>query len=255
MGLYRTKAIVVGHRNLGEADKILTLFSPERGKIHTTARGVRRPRNRLVGGTQIFTYSNFLILEGKNLDNISQCEIIESFYKIRGTLDKMAYGLYFAELLRASTPMEDKNRKLFNFFLKTLYILQEWKDMEILSRVFEIKLLAIQGFSPELNRCTLCGSNDKDDLKFSPSIGGIICKKCKTQGQAIPISIETLFALRKMLVSTYEELNGLQLNQEVKKQLSSCLIHFIKEHFDRPFKTLDFIDDIRALNKRTKKSF
>lgn len=116
MALYRTDAIVLGHRNLGEADKILTIFSPEKGKIHAVARGVRRPRNPILAGSQLFTYSNFLIMEGRNLDNISQCEIKESFYKIRQNLEYMAYGLYFAELLRVSTPMEDKNRELFRFF-------------------------------------------------------------------------------------------------------------------------------------------
>lgn len=116
MALYRTDAIVLGYRNLGEADKILTLFSPDKGKIHAVARGVRRPRNSLLAGSQLFSYCNFFIMEGRSLDNISQCEIKESFYKIRQNLEPMAYGLYFAELLRASTPMEDKNRELFRFF-------------------------------------------------------------------------------------------------------------------------------------------
>jgi DNA repair protein RecO (recombination protein O) len=65
MGLYRTEAVVLGHKKLGEADKILTLFSPEKGKIHAVARGVCRPRNHLIGGTQLFSYSSFLLFNGK----------------------------------------------------------------------------------------------------------------------------------------------------------------------------------------------
>lgn len=250
MGLYRTKAIVIGHKNLGEADKILTLFSPDRGIIHAVARGVRRPRNRLLGGSQIFTYGNYLIMQGRNIDNISQSEIMESFYKIRGNLEQMAYGLYFAELLRASTPIEDKNDELFSFFLKTLYILQKWQDLDFLCRVYELKLLAIQGFLPELFHCVSCGDMDKDTFFFSIEFGGILCNECRLQDRkAILLNDKVLYALRKILLSTYEELTNFCID-DVRYHLKKILQLFILHQFDCEFKTIDFINDIKRLNAR-----
>lgn len=248
MGLYRTEAIVVGHKDLGEADKILTLFSPDKGIIRAVARGARRPRNRLLGASQMFTYGKYLIMQGRNLDNISQNGIIESFYKIRSNLEQMAYGLYFAELLRASTPIEDKNRELFSFFLKTLYMLQEWKDLEFLCRIYELKLLAIQGFLPELFRCVSCGNSDGYIYFFSITLGGILCDECKLQDRkAILLNEKVLYVLRKILLSTYEELENFYID-DVRFQLKKILHLFILHQFDHEFKTVGFIKDIKKLN-------
>ncbi len=254
MALYRTDGIVLGHRNLGEADKILTIFSPEKGKIHAVARGVRRPRNPILAGSQLFTYSSFLIMEGRSLDNISQCQIKESFYKIRQDLVCMAYGLYFAELLRASTPMEDKNEELFRFLLKTMYLLQTWEDIEVLSRIYEIKLMAIQGFTPEIFRCVGCGKKAFDKILFSVSMGGVLCMNCRENDKtAIGITPDTLKTLRKMLMGTYEQLESLQVKEYTKKQLKNISNLFISHHIDRKLKTTKFIDDIDNLkiNKNT----
>lgn len=252
MGLYRTDAIVLGHRNIGEADRILTLFSPVKGKIHAVARGVRRPRNHLLGGTQLFTYSNFLIMESRNLDNISQCEIKESFHKIRANLEHMAYGLYFAEMLRASTPIEDKNQELFRFFLKTLYFLQEWSDLELLSRIYEIKLMAIQGFAPEIFHCVSCGEKLSGKMRFSPALGGVLCAQClKKDTKAVDVSREAVAALRIFIKKPYRELISLDLQENVKKQLKNALYPFILHHLDRKLKTLDFINDINCLKVQT----
>lgn len=249
MALYRTDAIVLGYRELGEADKILTLFSPEKGKIHAVARGVRRPRNPLLGGTQLFTYSSFLILEGRNLDNISQCEIKESFYKIRQNLETMAYGSYFAELLRVSTPMEDKNEELFRFFLKTMYLLQEWEDLEIFARIYELKLMAIQGFTPEIFRCVGCGKKVSDNIYFSTSMGGILCNNCSNMDRkAINITYGTLMALRKMLMGTYEDLVDLRVKGYVKEQLKNISKIFVSYHINQKLKTIQFIKDVKSLN-------
>lgn len=248
MGLYRTEAIVLGYRHLGEADKILTLFSPGKGKIHAVARGVRRPRSPLLGGTQLFSYSNFLILEGRNLDNISQCEIKESFYKIRGNLETMAYGLYFAELLRVSTPMEERNQELFRFFLKTMYFLQEWQDLEVLKYIYEIKLMAIQGFAPEIQKCVNCGEKPLDIIYFSPSLGGILCNNCRQRdNRALSLTPNALLTLKKLLYGTYEKLIDLKVKPGLKKQLSNTLSPFISHNVDRKLKTLQFIKDVKQI--------
>lgn len=246
MALYRTDAVVLGHRNLGEADKVLTLFSPDRGKIHVVARGVRRPRSSILAGTQLFCYSNFLILENKSLDSISQCEIKESFFRIRQSLETIAYGLYFAELLRASTPLEDKNKQLFDFFLKTMYLLQESENPEVLSRIYEIKLLALNGFKPELLRCVNCGKKNFDTIYFSPSMGGILCKDCiEKDRKAINITTETLNVMRKMLTKTYEDLSTIEVKEYTKRQLQEILELFIEYHIDKKIKTTQFIKDVK----------
>jgi len=247
MGLYKTEAVVLGYRVLGEADKILTLFSPDKGKIHAVAKGVRRPRSSLLGGTQLFTHSSFLIAQGRNLDTISQCEIIESFSSLRATLEHMAYGLYFTELIRVSTPLEEKNRKLFNFLLKTQKMLPAWPDPEVLKFIYELKLMALQGFAPELFCCVGCGGKLSGRIRFSPASGGVICEKCRGFS-GIAISPEVLTVLRRFLRCTYEELCQLKVKESLKSPISNVLRAFVEHHIDRKLKALDFIRDVRSLD-------
>ncbi len=255
MGLYRTEAVVLGHRKLGEADKILTLFSPEKGKIHAVARGVCRPRNHLIGGTQLFCYSTFLLMSGKSLDYVGQCEVRESFHRIRGDLDCMAYGLYFAELLRLSTPVEQKNKQLFNFFLKTLYFLQEWDDLEFLSRIYEIKLMCIQGFAPQLSDCAGCGEKVEYNVRFSPALGGIICPKCYGKdNNSVKISVDTLMMMNRIMHYTYENLKNLDVDKVILVQLKESLRLFIEYHLNQKPKTVMFLNDVERLNKFYKKT-
>ena len=109
MALYRTEAVVLRTRNLGEADKILTLFSDKRGKIRAVARGSRRPRNHLMGVSQPFTYGSFLIFKGKNLDSVSQGSIIDAQVYLREDLLKMAHASYI-ELVDRLTEEYDPNQ-------------------------------------------------------------------------------------------------------------------------------------------------
>ena len=160
----------------------------------------------------------------------------------------MAYGLYFAELLRASTPMEDKNRELFRF-LKTMYLLQDSEDKEILSRIYEIKLMAIQGFTPEVFSCVNCGGKSSSRVYFSPSMGGILCYNCNNKDKrAVSITPDTISTLQKMLMMTYEELKSIDVNKYTREQLSEVLSLFISHHIDRKLKTVQFIKDIKKLN-------
>ncbi len=253
MGLYKTYGIVLGHRDLGEADKILTIFSPNHGKLHAVAKGVRRPRNRLIGGTQLFSFSDFLIMKGRNLDVISQCELKESFHEIRSNLERMAYGSFFAEMIRATTPIEEKNSELFRFFLKTLYVLTNWTCYETLSRIFEIKLMAIQGFTPQISQCAACGSKLTDEMKFSPALGGVICKKCFDKDrEAVIIDKNTLYTMHIMLKKTYEALANLNISCKINTQLKKSLHLFIQNQLDYKFKTLKFIEDINKLKVKEK---
>src|SRR5690554_1929461 len=116
MNLYRTDGIVLRTRPLGEADKILTLLTRDRGKIEVVARGARRPRNRLAAAAQPFSYLKVLIFAGKGLDQLSQAEIIKSFGPIRENLVKMAYASFWSEFLDLLLPLEEENSELFLFF-------------------------------------------------------------------------------------------------------------------------------------------
>jgi DNA repair protein RecO (recombination protein O) len=148
MALYNIEAINIKSKNAGEADKIITLFSKGRGKIRAVAKGGRRPTSKFGGRLEIFSHNYFQLAAARNLDIISQCETIESFYKLRENREKLNAGFYIVKLIDIITEDRQRNDELFDLLLNALHALQASVDANMLSRAFEVKLCEIEGFLP-----------------------------------------------------------------------------------------------------------
>jgi DNA repair protein RecO (recombination protein O) len=148
MALYNTESINIRSRNTGEADKIITLFSKRYGKIQAIAKGARRPTSKFGGRLELFSYNHIQLATARTLDIISQCETIESFYKLREDKEKLNAGFYMVKLIDIITEDRQRNDELFALLLEALYSLQATSDAAKLSRAFEIKLCDIEGFLP-----------------------------------------------------------------------------------------------------------
>lgn len=148
MALYNVEAINIKSKNAGEADKIITLFSKGHGKIRAVAKGARRPTSKFGGRLEIFAYNHLQLATARNLDIISQCETIESFYKLREEREKLNAGFYIVRLIDIITEDRQRNDELFDLLLSGLYALQAKVDTNVFSRAFEVKLCKIEGFLP-----------------------------------------------------------------------------------------------------------
>jgi DNA repair protein RecO (recombination protein O) len=148
MALYNVESINIRSRNTGEADKIITLFSKHYGKIHAIAKGGRRPTSKFGGRLELFSYNHMQLATARTLDIISQCEMIESFYKLRENREKLNAGFYMVKLIDIITEDRQKNDELFELLLGALYALGSSTDANVLCRAFEVKLCDIEGFMP-----------------------------------------------------------------------------------------------------------
>ena len=148
MALYNVEAINLKSSNTGEADKIITLFSKGLGKIRAIAKGARRPTSKFGGRLEIFTYNHIQLATARNLDIMSQCETIESFYKLREDKAKLNSGFYLVKLIDIITEDRQRNDEIFGLLLSALYALQSSGDPVVLARAFEVKLSRIEGFLP-----------------------------------------------------------------------------------------------------------
>jgi len=148
MALYNVEAINIRSRNTGEADKIITLFSKRHGKIQAIAKGARRPTSKFGGRLEVFSYNHVQLAAARNLDIMSQCETIESFYKLRENREKLNAGFYMVKLIDIITEDRQRNDELFDLLLEALYALQSPADANILCRAFEVKLCKVEGFLP-----------------------------------------------------------------------------------------------------------
>ncbi|HEX6989777.1 MAG TPA: DNA repair protein RecO, partial [Bacillota bacterium] len=125
MALYRCEGVVLRARDLAEADRLVILYTPDRGKHRAVARGARRPRSRLASGIQPFTRALYLCWRGRSLDGISQVEVIEGFAPLRTDLERLAAATYACELIDAITQESDPQPRLFALLVFTLRALAE----------------------------------------------------------------------------------------------------------------------------------
>ncbi|NLA58766.1 MAG: DNA repair protein RecO [Firmicutes bacterium] len=249
MALYRTEAVVLRTYNLGEADKILTLFTKSRGKGRATARGSRRPRNHLVGVSQVFTHASFLIFRGKNLDSVSQGTIIDAWLYLREDLTKMAYASYLVELVDRFTEEYDPNEGVYRLLVSSFSHLQRDGLERRLTRYFELNFLRLVGLAPQLENCASCNGevSGVGDLRFSPQEGGVLCSSCRqTRSDTLPMSVGTYQAMRWLAACDVERLSVLQIPENTEKEMEEILRNFINFHLERPLKSLEFLYTIRG---------
>ncbi|HAL61577.1 MAG TPA: DNA repair protein RecO [Chloroflexi bacterium] len=243
--LYRAEAIVLRRMNLGEADRLLTLYTPEWGKIRVLAKGVRKPTSRKAGHLELFTHSRLLIAKGRSLDIVTQAETITSFLPLRKDLTRTSYAYYVAELVDRFLEEGEESPALFRLLLETLGHLSEAQDPRLVVRHFELHLLGQVGYRPELYRCLGCGREIEGEAVFSPSQGGVLCPPCGGKREGSPLSADLLRYLRLLQRREYTLCQTLQPSPEVHSGLERTTRHYISYILERRLRSLDFIDTLR----------
>ena len=170
---YQTEAIVIRKTKLGEADSILTLYTPHLGKIQGFAKSLRKPRSKMAGHLELLTHSQVSLARGRNLDTITGSQTINSFLALKSDLWLTSCGLYVAELVNQFTADHVENQKLFQLILETLEHLCQANNKELTLRYFELHLLDRVGYRPQLIECIACHLPLEPVTNyFSPGAGG-----------------------------------------------------------------------------------
>lgn len=245
MGLYRSKAIVLRSRNLGEADRVLVLFSEDRGKFEAVVKGARRQRSRFVGNTLPFNYLEGLFFTGKNMDSLSQAELIRSFSTLREDLLKFAHASFWVELIDGFLPDLQEAGEVFRFLLAAFLILEKTDDPAVLNLAFQARLLKYLGYQPELGHCICCGTNPEKDFSFSAAAGGVVCSDCSSQYRdSLPVNTELLRWFGLLGETDLRELHRLKIEPGVLPRVFNLLSGFIENRLERPLKSRVFLDNL-----------
>ena len=203
----RVEGVIIRHTDFGEADRLLTIFTRESGKVRSIAKGMRKARSRKAGHVEPFTRTNLQLARGRDLFILTQAEAIEGYSALREDLILLGYASYVIELIDRSTTDDEENRSLYNLLTQTLARLNRGDDPNRVARYFEIRLLDYVGFRPQLLTCAQCESEiHPEDQYFSALQGGVICIKCGQRNpQARPVSMLALKYLRHFQRSSYRE--------------------------------------------------
>lgn len=244
--MWRTEGIVLRVRNLGEADRIITLYTKDKGKLSAVARGARRIRNRLLSPTQLFTHGLYLIFPQQGLHNLSQAEIIHSGQPLRDDLEKFAYASYITELLDALTPEEDPAERVFALLAGALSLGARGR-MKLAVRAFEIKLMAELGYQPELHVCLNCREPVQENLFFTEQ-GGVLCQRCAPQVPGhTPLSNGAWELMKKLLAWDFSKLTVLHPAGNLEAELRTVMRKYLDFRLEYPLKSLDFLDTLTAV--------
>lgn len=246
--LYRLTAIVLKRRDMGEADRLLTVFARDRGKLTLLAKGVRRQASRKAGHLEPFTCTDLLIAKGKSLDLITQAETIVAHRRLREDLWRNSWAYYVAELVDAFTQEADPNAALFDLLSETLDRLDDDSTSPVLIvRYYELHVLALVGYQPQLFRCLQCDELLRPEVNFlSLARGGCLCPQHGAHhADTIALPLSVLKVLRYLQIHNWEQVAQLQLSAEVSSQLETLLGRYIVHHLERTLRSPVFLAKLR----------
>jgi len=255
MRTYSVEGIVLSRADFGETDRILTIFTREKGKITAAAKGIRKITSRRASSLEPLNYSRILLSKGANLDTITQTQILHSFKNIPSNLEKIAYSFQISELVGSFFGEEQPSKRAFELLLTTLNKLDRQKDPErtkIILRGFELKLLFSVGFGPFLQACVLCKKILRKETNFfSADLGGIIHKNCSYESYlTLPVSVNALKVLRFLQKKPFSEIEKLVLEERIKDEVERILKFYIEYLLENELRSADFIKKIKTLKKR-----
>lgn len=237
MGIVKTKGIIISENNTGDFDKMLTMLTPDLGKISCAAKGARRPKSSLLAGSQFLAFGDYILYKGNNVYNINSCDTIEVFYNLRNDLDKLIYAAHITKIVYDVTTENQNSYKILQLFLNTLYALSETeKNIDMILSIFKFRLLKILGFSPDIIQCVNC--NEKDGLSyFSIKNNGFLCNACaKQDSSAIQTNTTTINAIRYAILAEPKKIYSCVLNDETIAQMKLTSKLYLEEKLEKQYK-------------------
>jgi DNA repair protein RecO (recombination protein O) len=244
---YRAEALVLKHKEFGEADKVLTLYTLEYGKIRAVAKGARRPGSKLGGHLDLLTHSQLFLAHGRNLDIVTQAQTIDAFLNLKSDLDRLSYGLYVAELVDCFTEERMESRAVFDLTLNTLRYLADSSFPNTALRYFELHLVHHLGYRPELHSCASCGAPLRPVANFfHPVSGGVLCPECALNvTQVRPLSLNAFKVLRLWQSCSFDDACRVRVSGELASELEMVMRSYMKYLLERDLKATAWLDRLK----------
>lgn len=241
------------HSEWGEADRLVGLFTRELGKVRAVAKGVRKLRSRKAGHLEPFTRASLLLARGRDMYIITQAETIKAYLPLREDLLLFGYASYVIELLDRFTYEEGENRALYRLLVETLGRLSTQKDPTLTVRYYEVRLLDLLGFRPQLFNCARCGKEIvAEDQYFSAEEGGVLCPSCGRGVQgARAVSVQALKYLRHLQRSSFTEAVRARITSQTNREMEVLLQHYLTYLLERGLNTPHFIHRIQREKSET----
>lgn len=246
MATIKTKGIVIGRTHLGEADRILTIITPDRGKIRVVAKGARKPRSRLGGFLEMFRYNEYLLAEGRNLDIITGAHTIDSFSGLSRSLRGIALAYYVAETVDRLVEETQEVEGILELVHSVFQQIGRGKiSVDLLKNYFEMGILARLGFRPELDHCVECRGSLIGGAWFSFGLGGILDRQHRASDPvALEVSPDELNILRKLISEDLKSVAKSRNLDPLMPKVAQICSGFLDYIVDRNLRSKEFLSEV-----------
>ncbi|MBM3252687.1 MAG: DNA repair protein RecO [Candidatus Omnitrophica bacterium] len=248
MSIVQTEAIVLKKRDYSESSLLVDFFTRDFGKVKSIIKGAKRNKTNITGDLAIFSYNHIVFYESRHSDinKLTQCQLLDRFDSIRTDIAGIAIASYFIELVDSLSSPQDPSPQIFDILLWSLKSLKDNMNPQIISIIFQIKLLHLSGILPDLKRCCVCKTESASkNLFFSILLGGALCKNCADdEPSGIKISEGVLGTMESLSNITPKEKMRFDINEGVQNELDGMLNEIFKFHIDRNLKSLDFLNKV-----------
>ncbi len=244
---FTAEAIVLRHKDWGEADRLTTLYTKERGKIRAVAKGARKIRSRKAGHLQPFTHIRIQLARAKGPYIITQAETINAFLPLREDLNLTGNASYLLELLDRFTYEEEEiNPSIFSLLENSLTRLTRGDDIWLILRYYEMRLLDYLGFRPQLFHCASCQTEIKaQDQFFSAAQGGILCPQCGVgQTSARTVSLDEIRYLRHFQRSSYQDAQRANPTPKIRTDVEMLMQFYLTYVLERGLNSPQFLKEV-----------
>ena len=238
-----TKALVLREVKYKDADKILTILTQDEGKLTVKARGARRKGCKYAAAAQALSYSEMTLFGNRGRWTINEAETIEQFLPLREDIAALALASYFAETLEAVSDEDSPDPAVLQLGLNSLYALSRGLYAPgHIKAVFELRLMCLSGFEPDLSGCAACGREEPADTMFSLGGGVLHCRACPpgSPGPSLPVGPETVEAMRYIIFSEPKKIFSFAIPEAGEKQLAAVTEGFLLTQLDRSFGSLEY---------------
>lgn len=256
MPTFRIKGIIIKKQDVREADRIFTIFTDNLGKIQAYGRGTGKINSKLGGHLDLFSAVDLLVAAGKGMPTITYAKNLENFKNIKSNLAKAGIAFYAGELLDKFVLNDYKDTRIFKllyYFFDTLNVshIEELVQIRILFWSFELKLLKLLGFLPELKICIKCKEKVQNEINYFDLLsGGIICSGCKGDNQEYQIKNKTIDILNKLNNREFNVLPEMKINNHDALRVKEVIDQYVIFLLEKKLKSPEFIEKINSLERR-----
>lgn len=251
MPYYKTPAVILHSLDFAESDKLVTFFTRDFGKLRGIAKGAKRSRKRFGSGLEPLTCSAvcFFEKEKASLVRLDHCEIVDPFPHIHSDMLRLGYAGYLAELISVTAAERERSGELYALLIGFFELLNQPAFREEFVRIFELRLLALAGYQPELRSCVVCRREAKDKHRhwFCQSKGGLICSDCVRDSlDHAHLSWGTIRTLQRAQTIELEKIRRLFFSAQAREESRRILPHFIEYRIEKPLKSLRLLQQLEG---------